>query len=614
MCGICGFNVENKPLLKKMCDLIIHRGPDDFGVYIDLDVSLGIRRLSIIDLKSGNQPQHNENEDIWIIFNGEIYNFKELRIQLENFGHEFYTKSDTEVIIHAYEQWGENCIKKLRGQFAFCVYDSIKKLLFLGRDHLGIKPLYYFFDGNRFIFGSEIKTILCHNIKREVNRKALNLFFSLKYVPFNLTLFKGIFKIPPASYLIFELKDKKIHEKCYWNLSFQIDRGKNIGELTNELKNLLEESIKIRLNSDVPLGVFLSGGIDSSAIVAMMSKLMEEPVKTFSIGFDEEAQVNETKYSRIVADYYNTDHTEIVVKSSSYELLPKLVWHLDDLIADAAILPVYLMAEHSKPYMKVALTGDGADELFAGYSVFYKRQRFKWINLLPKNIFELIIKFYGFIPIHIFRIALSYLYQSKTLEDRYLRKIIHLPDEEKLKMFPYETESIQKLIKAEYLKNLDLINQFINWDLKFQLPNQFNMKVDKMTMAASLEARIPYLDYKIVEFATTIPSKLKLKGNIEKYILRLAVKDILPQEIIKRRKRGFNTPVNYWLKTGLKKVSGEILDRLKKRENLIIPKYIKSVKRNRFFKTFENRAWNSIMFELWYETFIENDGSKPIIL
>ena len=319
MCGICGYNFEHKKLIKKMCNRIFHRGPDDEGFFIDANVSLGIRRLSIIDLATGHQPQHNENEDIWIIFNGEIFNFKELKNQLEKKGHKFYTESDTEVIIHAYEEWGNNCVKKLRGQFAFCIYDSIKKILFLCRDHLGIKPLYYFFDGKRFIFGSEIKTLLCHDIKREVSRKALNLFFSLKYVPLNETLFKGIYKIPPASYLIFNLKDKTVQIKCYWDLNFQIDREKNTEELAKELRKLLEESIKIRLNSDVPLGVFLSGGIDSSAIVAIMSDLMEEPVRTFSIGFEEQAQVNETKYSRFVAEHFNTDHTEIFVYFPSHK-------------------------------------------------------------------------------------------------------------------------------------------------------------------------------------------------------------------------------------------------------------------------------------------------------
>ena len=497
MCGICGFNFEDKSLLKKMCDLIVHRGPDDFGYFADLNVSLGIRRLSIIDLKTGHQPQHNENEDVWIIFNGEIYNFKELKISLEKKGHEFYTDSDTEVIVHAYEEWGEACVKKLRGQFAFCIYDSLRKILFIGRDHLGIKPIYYFFDEKRFIFGSEIKTILCHDIKREVSRKALNLFFSLKYVPLNETLFKGVYKVPPASYLIFNLNTKEIQIKNYWNLVFQTNSGKTEEQLVRELKNLLEESIKIRLGSDVPLGVFLSGGIDSAAIVAIMSNLLEEPVKTFSIGFEEEAQVNETIYSRFIADKFDTEHTEIIVKSSSYELLPKIIWHLDDLIADAAVIPIYLMAKHAKQKMTVALTGDGADEVFAGYSGFYRRQKFNFTNLIPKNIFEFMIKFYDYIPLQILRIGLSYLNQSKTLEDRYLRKIIHIPDEEKSKIFPYKTESIQKLIKGEYIKCLDLINQFTNWDLKFQLPNQFNMKIDKMTMAASLEARVPYLDHKI---------------------------------------------------------------------------------------------------------------------
>ena len=245
MCGICGFNFEDKSKLKKMCNLINHRGPDQEGYYVDSNVSIGMRRLSIIDLKTGNQPQHNENNDIWIVFNGEIYNFIELKEYLENKGHQFYTKSDTEVIIHAYEEWGEECPKKLRGQFAFCIYDSVNSLIFLARDHMGLKPLYYYVDDKRLIFGSEIKNILIHDIKREINKKALNLFLSLQYVPFELTLFKGIFKLPPSSYLVYNLRDKQFYIKKYWDINFNIKPDRSVNDLAKELKKLIEESIKI---------------------------------------------------------------------------------------------------------------------------------------------------------------------------------------------------------------------------------------------------------------------------------------------------------------------------------------------------------------------------------
>ena len=614
MCGICGFNFENKNLLQKSCDLLIHRGPDDVGYYVNSKISLGVRRLSVIDLTKGHQPQHNEDKDVWVVFNGEIYNFKELRDFLEKKGHIFYTDSDTEVIVHAYEEWKANCIKKLRGQFAFCLYDKKEDVLILARDHLGLKPLYYYFNGDKFIFSSEIKSILVHKVERIVNKRALNLYFSLKYIPLNITLFKGINKVPPSSYLIFDLKKKKISLKNYWKLDFSIDYNKTTMQYATELKKLLEECVKIRLISDVPLGAFLSGGLDSSAIVGIMSKYMNDPVKTFSVRFEDGAPTNESKYSRLVADYFGTDYSEITIKSTSYEELPKLIWHLDDLIADAAIIPVYLMSKYSKDKITVTLTGDGADEVFAGYSRFYRSQRFNFINSVPRNLMDLLMKSYNNIPVNIIRIGLSYLNQSKTIKERYLRKIIHVPDEEKIKIFPFRVESIQELVNSKLIENIGLINQFNGWDLKYQLPNQFNMKIDKMTMAASLEARTPFLDSFMVEWANSIPPQLKLKGNIDKYILRLAMKDILPPEIIRRKKFGFNTPIHYWIKTGLREVSGELLERLLKRKEFFKPSYIKSIRRNRIFKIFDSRVWNLLMFELWYETFIEGDGSKPIRL
>lgn len=614
MCGIAGFNYEDKDLIKRMCDLMKHRGPDEFGFYLDSKISLGIMRLSIIDLITGNQPQHNEDQDIWIVFNGEIYNFKELRQILEKSTHKFYTNSDTEVILHAYEEWGEKCVERFRGQFAFCIYDSKKERLFLARDHMGLKPLYYYFNGNKLIFASEIKSILCHNIKRKVNKRAINLLLSLKYVPSELTLFKGIYKLPPASYLIFDLLIKKIKVKKYWNFNFKTIISRTTDELKTELKNLIEESVKVRLLSDVPIGAFLSGGIDSTAIVGFMTKFLDEPVKTFSLYFEEGAPINEQRYSRLAVEYYNTDHTEMVIKSTSYKILPKLVWHLDDLITDAAIIPIYLMAKSARKKMSVALTGDGADEIFAGYSVFYKNHIVQYPKFFPRRPLDSIMKFYNHFPSNKVRLFLSYLNKSKTEEDSYIRNLLTMYNIDKPDIFPYKVDNVEEMIKKTFVKNLDIVNQFTNWDLKYQIPNQYNMKIDKMTMAASLEARTPFLDYKIVKWAASIPPQLKLKKNIEKYILRLAVKDIVPPEILKRKKTAFGTPMNLWLKTGMKEVSSEILDRLTKRSDIIKPSYIKSIKKNRFIKYYQTRVWNLIMLELWYETFIENNDLKPIVL
>ncbi len=619
MCGICGFNYEDKLLLRKMCDSIKHRGPDDEGYFTDTDVSIGMRRLSIIDLNTGHQPQHNENNDVWIIFNGEIFNFMELRTLLESRGHNFYTRSDTEVIIHAYEEWGEECAKNFRGQFSFCIYDSKKKLLFLARDQLGLIPLYYYFDGNKFIFGSEIKCILCHDVKRRVDKEALNLYISLRYVPFDYTLFKGIMKLPSACCLTFDLKSKTINIKKYWDFDFNTIVDEPVINLARQLRNLIEEAVKIRLVSEVPLGAFLSGGLDSSSIVGVMSKFMDKPVKTFSIGFENGAPINETKYSRYVAEYYNTDHTEILVDSSSFKILPDLIWHIDDLIADAAIIPVYLMAKYAKKKMTVALTGDGADEVFAGYSgydnsVYYKIIEPLFVRYVPKQVNDFILKFHNYIPSLKLQTLLTYINSARSDIGRFFQGILQVSDMDREKIFPFKVKSIETIILPKLEKNLPLINQFCNWDLKYQLPGQYNMKIDKMTMATSLEARVPFLDQKIVSWSSKISPYLKYNGKIEKFILRLAMKDILPSEILKRRKQGFGTPVNLWLRTGLKDVSGDILERLEKRNHLFKPSIIKMIKRKRYDKFYENKAWNLMMFELWYETFIENDGLKPIKL
>jgi len=595
-----------------MCSLIKHRGPDEEGYYSDKDISIGMRRLSIIDINTGHQPQHNENEDIWIVFNGEIYNFKDLKEILESKGHNFYTGSDTEVIIHCYEEWGENCVSKLRGPFAFCIYDSKKKVLFLARDRLGLKSLYYYFDGTNFIFSSEIKSILIHDIKKEISKTAINLTLSLTYNPFNFTLFKKIYKVPPASYLAFDLNSRKIDLKKYWDVKFQIDHSKDINNFAVELKQLIEESVRIRLMSDVPLGAFLSGGIDSSSIVGVMASMMDTPVKTFSVQFEQGAPIDETKYSRLIAEYYNTDHTEMVVESTVHDILPKLVWHLDDLITDMGIVPVYLMSKLAREKMTVALTGDGADEVFSGYSGYYKSHLIKYPSYLSIKPLDLIMKLYNHIPSHVLQVFLGYLYKSKTEKDNFLRTHFCIPDLEKEILFPYQVEPIEPLIKNAYENDLDQVNKIVNWHLKYQLPNLYNMKTDKMSMAASLEARVPFLDHKIVEWSAKVPSEYKLKGTIEKYILRLAMRDVLPPEILKRKKVGFGTPLNLWLKTGMREKSGEILDRLAKRKDIIKSEYVRKNKRNRFIKYYQTRVWNLIMLELWFETFIDNDGTKPV--
>ncbi len=612
MSGICGFNFENKPLLKQMCDLITHRGPDSEGYFTDSDISIGIRRLSIIDLSTRNQPIHNENEDIWIICDGEIYNSINLKNQLEDNGHKFYTDFSSEIIIHAYEEWGVESISRFRGAFSFCIYDSKQHFILLARDHIGIKPLYYYFNDGIFIFGSEIKCILVHNIKKAVNRKAFNHYLSLRYVPFEDTLFKNIKKVPSSNYLIFDLKTKKLKNYKYWNFKFHINRNKTEEQLAKELKNLIVESIKIRLIDKIPVGALLSGGLDSSAVVGILSQLVDQPIKTYSISFKEGASVNETKFARLVSEQNNTEHTELIVKFDFVKDIPRISWHNDDLFADAAIIPVYLMGKKIKQKLNLVFTGDGADEIFAGYSIYYQSMELKYTKLLPKQFFNNLMKFYNYIPSFRLRLALSYHHQSKTKEDRYFRTLLQMPDVEKSKIFPFKASNTKELVKSKINKNLDFINQYINWDLKYQLPSQYNIKADRAFSATSLTGRIPFLDKNVVTWSLTIPSELKLKNNIEKYILRLAMKEFVPPEILKRKKQGFGAPINSWLITGLKNFSGELLEKLEKRSLLINPSYVKKTRKNRLKRSYQKITWNLMMFELWYETFIENDGLKPI--
>ena len=361
MCGIVGFNWDDKNLLKEMMESVNHRGPDESGHYIGDEISLGHQRLKIIDLRSGRQPLHNENDSIQIVFNGEIYNYLDLRNNLEKKGHRFYTNTDTEVIIHSYEEWGIDCVNYFNGMFAFGIWDSEYKKLFLARDRLGIKPLYYYFDGNKLIFASELKAILkCEDVKRIVDLRALNEYFTYRYVSSNRTMIKNIYKLLPGHVLIF--KNNIVEVSRYWNLKENISNYSEDYYVKNLLK-LLRESIKMRLISDVPLGVYLSGGVDSSCIVALMNE-MRDNIQTFSVGFGSEGE-SEVDYARFVSQYFGTEHHEINVNEDDLKILPEMVWHLDEPIADAATLPTYVISRFAKKKVTVVLAGEGGDELFA---------------------------------------------------------------------------------------------------------------------------------------------------------------------------------------------------------------------------------------------------------
>ena len=626
MCGICGIINFDKSrsvdgsVLKRMCDVIVHRGPDEEGYYCKANVGLGMRRLSIIDLDTGHQPISNEDGTKWIVFNGEIYNFRELRSELEKKGHKFATKSDTEVIIHAYEEYGPNCPTKLNGMFAFAIWDEVQNTLFLARDRIGIKPLYYMLQGDRLVFGSEIKSILqAKGVPREVDLKALSTYLTFEYIPAPLTIFRGMKKLPPAHTLI--LKDGKVSLHKYWDLSFRLD-GEDEKYLCEKLRETLTDSVRLRLVSDVPLGAFLSGGIDSSTVVALMSQLMDQPVKTFSIGF-EDATYNELDYARIVAKRFNTDHHEFIIKPNAIELVEKLIKHLDEPFGDFSIFPTYLVSRMARDYVTVALSGDGGDELFGGYETYVadKVDRF-YYSRIPRALRRGIISpLLRAIPPTakkkgVINMTKRFV-QGTQLEDRlhHARWMVFFTPEERSSVF---SDDVREELKNDNIYDFifhyfdeaqtdDRLNQQIYVDVKTYLVDDILVKVDRMSMATSLEARVPFLDHRVAELSFSIPGKLKLKGlQKSKYILKKAMEDLLPPEILKRGKQGFSIPIKNWLKKELKPL---MLDTLNPQTissqgffnskfiNKLVDEHLKGVENH------SHQLWALIVFQLWYKLY-----------
>ena len=575
MCGICGivnFNRTHpveRETLQKMCDVIRHRGPDDEGFFIDQDVGLGMRRLSIIDLSGGQQPIFNEGRTACVVLNGEIYNYLELKQLLEKLGHRFQTLSDTEVIIHAYEEWGDECPKKLRGMFAFAIWDQEKEKLFIARDRLGQKPLYYCADGRRLVFASEIKSILqCDTVPRHINFQALDTFLTLGYVPAPETMFEGIFKLPAGNTLSLIEGHCLISE--YWDLEFGNEQPTSLSDCRERLRYLLEDSIRARLMSDVPLGAFLSGGIDSSMVVGLMSQMMSKPVDTFSVGFEED-ELNELPFARIASQCFATKHHEIAVNSCSPDLVERLVWHLDEPVADPAAVPTYLVSELARKDVTVVLTGEGGDELFAGYDYYQMDRWARRYQILPTGLSRRVLP------------ALARSVNSLLGRQRYHERTVwywSLPpgaqmaawiaiftDANKDKLYSPsfkhrlgESKATEAFAHFYGMCNAqDDLHRLTYVDTKVWLPDDLLMKVDKMSMASSLEARTPFLDHHLLEFVATIPPSLKLNGSISKFVLKEVAKGILPEEIIYRPKHTFDVPIGKWLRGELRGLTLDVI-------------------------------------------------------
>ena len=625
MCGICGKLTLNgttpsKDLLLRMCDTLRHRGPDDEGVYIGKNIGLGHRRLSIIDLSSGHQPLSNEDETIWIVFNGEIYNFGELRPNLTSRGHRFRTKTDTETIIHLYEEYGVDCVQHLRGMFAFAIWDERKKRLFLARDRIGKKPLCYCFTKNSFVFASELKAILEDiDIDKEINLEAIHHYLTYQYVPSPITIFTQIKKLPPAHIMVIE--DGKIERlERYWRPEYTPKTSLKEPEIIESILEILKEATRIRLISDVPLGAFLSGGIDSSAIVAMMSQLMNEPVKTFSIGFPE-ASFNELSFARVVADRFKTEHHEEIVKPDALDILPKIVWHYNEPYADSSCIPTYYLSKMTRQNVTVALNGDGGDEIFAGYERYLAYKLTSYYEKVPKFIRDGISASLSLFPESssrrdfIRRAKRFTEVMAEPLERRYIRWPSIFSNDLKDKLYSEEMKERMRNIDsveivAESFKKSgtrDPLDTLLFVDTLNYLPSDLMVKVDIASMAHSLECRSPFLDHKLVEFAASIPSELKLKGRKTKHILKKALAKILPEKILNRSKMGFGVPLSFWFREELKDYAQDLLLCKRADRGYFEQKEIKNLLEEHISGRVNHsyRIFSLIMLELWHQTFVD---------
>jgi len=651
MCGICGIYHFSSPLpdpavIEKMTGTLAHRGPDGQGFFFNSQVGpftanakecsrisgtgnvvLGHRRLSIIDLAGGHQPLCNEDATVWVTYNGEIYNFRDLIRELAGKGHRFKTNCDTEVIVHAWEEWGEHCLEKFRGMFAFTIWDSRNDILFLARDRLGIKPLYYYVDKDKLIFGSEIKAILAAgNIPRQIDPYALSDYFHLLYVPAPRSIFRGICKLPAGHFC--RIENRRFSDPIrYWDLSFaKVNTVRSESEWCERIIEKLRESIKIRLVSDVPLGAFLSGGVDSSAVVALMSGLMNEPVKTSSIGFREDV-FNELHYAEQIVKQYRTDHYQQVMEADAVGLLEKLAWYYDEPFADSSAIPTYLVSKITRNRVTVALSGDGGDENFAGYRRYYfdyleNRLREKIPATIRSTLIASLARLYPKAD------WLPRMFRAKTL----LSNLAMSPVEgyyNSMSWFgPFGDDMLSADIRAELsgysplqlferhdreFAGDDALSRIQYIDIKTYLVDDILTKVDRASMANSLEVRVPLLDHEFMELAARIPSSLKLRGKEGKYILKKSLEPYLSHDILYRKKMGFSIPLAGWFRHDLKKLFADtVLD-----SGAIVRQYVDINVVSEMWRKhqagtsdFAAELWAVLFFATWAERFMAGNYSE----
>jgi asparagine synthase (glutamine-hydrolysing) len=568
VCGIYGiFQLDGSPadsaLMPAMGRVTEHRGPDDEGFHSDGPCAIGMRRLAIIDLAGGHQPLSNDDGTFWLVCNGEIYNFRELRLQLERLGHRFKTSSDSEVVLHGYAQYGEEVVHRLNGMFAFALWDARRRRLVIARDRLGIKPIYVYRDARRLAFASEAKALLTlPGVSAQIEPAALDSYLNLGYVAAPLSLFRGIGKLPPASVLV--VQDDRVEERRYWRVPATVDRGLREDEWVQRIRSRLDESVRMQMVSDVPIGAFLSGGIDSSTVVGFMAAHSNQPIRTYAIGFEGTAAdnfYNELPYARRVADIFATQHHEIVVRPDVVALLPRLLWHMDEPISDTAFITTYLVSEFARRDVTVILSGVGGDELFGGYRRYLGNHYQAAFDRLPAWARRVAAAAGERLPsdrhsalLNLSRLAKGFLESAGLpFEERYRAYVQVFPVQEVERLLRINGIARTDTIATAFRQASggDALNRMLAVDAETQLPDDLLALTDKMSMATSLECRVPLLDHELVELAAGMPEDIKIRGGRLKHVMKKAVADLLPRDILERKKRGFGTPMGAWLKQDL---------------------------------------------------------------
>lgn len=614
MCGISGICLRdpdarvNQDVLRRMTAALRHRGPDGDGYLIRGNIGFGNRRLSIIDLPGGDQPIYNEDGTVGVVFNGEIYNYVELMASLIDRGHRFATKSDTEVIVHLYEEYGERCVDHLRGMFAFAIWDSRQRSVFLARDRLGIKPLFYRATDDHLLFASELKSLMQDpQVPRSLNLEAVRFYLTYGYVPGDSCIFHGISKLPPGYTLTW--RDGKVRTSQYWEVSFDPGPTLSDADYIDRLIPTLREAVALHMRSDVPVGILLSGGVDSSTVVALASSEASARIKTFSVGFAEE-DYSELAWARQIADRYKTDHLEIIVRDKDVSVLPDIVWHLDEPFADPSALPTYFVCREAAKHVRVCLTGDGADEVFAGYPRYREARAYRYVDWVPKPVRQAVCTSVGSVmPAEMWGRGLLERIGADAA-GRYLETVGVFSVKESAALLSATATSsrLTRNLEAYFPgEGRDLLTCMQHADQKTYLPDDILVKADRMSMQNSLEIRPPFLDHRIVEFGNNLPSTLKVRGTTGKYILKRALSAYLPPETLNRRKMGFGIPIKHWFREGLEGPAEDmLLGPLSRSTQFLNRRAVSDLLRahQRGMRDLSRRIWSLVVLEQWCRSYL----------